>query len=368
MDQLYIPLVGITLIPGIGNVLAKQLISYCGSAEKVFSTPRNKLLKIPGIGVKNADSINRAIQLEKAEIIVRQCERAGIRILYCTDKDYPERLKDLYDAPLILYSKGKGDLNPLKTIGIVGTRRATDYGKSIVDEIIRELKCHAPVIISGLAYGIDYKAHVSALAHHLPTIGVIAGGYRHLYPSLHKRTAAEMEIRGSILSESPPDIMPEAHFFPERNRIIAGMSDVLVVVEAAMKGGALITAEYANNYNREVFALPGNLHSRYSEGCNALIKRHKANILTSVNDIEDIMNWDRKESVAVQKEIDWADLSMPEKKIIQIFRKYGNEILIDELSWKSQIPVNQLASHLLNLEFRGYIKALPGKKFRFIFG
>ncbi|MBS0000685.1 MAG: DNA-processing protein DprA [Cyclobacteriaceae bacterium] len=368
MDQLYIPRVGITLIPGIGNVLAKQLISYCGSAEKVFNTPRNKLLKIPGIGIKIADSIRKSIQLEKAENIVKQCSRSGIRILYFTDQDYPSRLKDLYDSPVILYGKGKGNLNPEKSIGIVGTRRATVYGKSTVEEIIREMKYHNPTIISGLAYGIDYRSHVSALAHDLPTIGVIAGGYRHLYPALHKRTALEMEITGSIISESAPDIIPEAHFFPERNRIIAGMSDVLVVVEAALKGGALITAEYANNYNREVFALPGNIHSRFSEGCNNLIRKHKAHILTSVKDIEYIMNWSREGPPAVQtaqKEIDWSDLSIPEKKIIQIFKNSGNEILIDELSWKSQIPVNQLASHLLNLEFRGYIKALPGKKFRF---
>lgn len=368
MDQLYIPLVGLTLIPGIGNVLAKQLISYCGSAEKVFTAPKNRLLKIPGIGGRIAGAINGRTQLSKAENIVNQCEKSGIRILYWQDQDYPDRLKELYDAPLILYSKGMGDLNPLKTIGIVGTRRATVYGKNMVEEIVRTLKFHLPAIISGLAYGIDYQAHVSALAHKLPTIGVIAGGHRHLYPSLHKKTASAMEIKGSILSEYPPDIMPEAHFFPERNRIIAGMSDVLVVVEAARKGGALITAEYANNYNREVFALPGNLHSKFSEGCNDLIRRHKAHILTAVKDIEYIMNWDNAEPAGEEPEIDWADLSMPEKKIIQVFKKSGNEILIDELSWKSQIPVNQLASHLLNLEFRGYIKALPGKKFRLIYG
>jgi DNA processing protein len=142
------------------------------------------------------------------------------------------------------------------------------------------------------------------------------------------------------------------------------MSDVLLVIEAATRGGALITAEYANNYNREVFALPGNLHSRFSEGCNDLIRKHKAHILTSAGDIEYIMNWDPAVAQAVQQETDWTDLSIPEKKIIQVFKNHGNEILIDELSWKSQIPLNQLASHLLNLEFRGYVKALPGKKFR----
>lgn len=366
MDQLIIPRVGITLIPGIGNILAKHLISYCGSAEMVFKTPKNKLLKIPGIGPRVADQVRKGIQLQKAETIVNRCQREGIQILYYTDPQFPSRLLDLYDAPIILYNKGRGDLNPLKSIGIVGTRSATVYGKTMVEEIIRELKYHQPTIISGLAYGIDYKSHVCALANNLPTIGVIAGGYRNLYPALHKKTALEMEARGSILSEYDPDVVPEAHFFPERNRIIAGLSDVLIVVEAALSGGALITAEYANNYNREVFALPGNIHSKFSEGCNNLIKKHKAHIFTSIQDIEYIMNWPRNEMPAPGKEINWSDLSFPEKKIIRVFQKAGLEILIDELSWKSQIPINQLASHLLNLEFRGYIKALPGKKFRYI--
>ena len=366
MDQLIVAQVGITLIPGIGHVLAKQLISYCGSPEKVFTTPKNRLLKIPGIGPRITDGIRKGIPLRKAEAIVNRCLKDGIKILYYADPDYPSRLKDLYDAPVILYHKGYGDLNPLKSVGIVGTRKATVYGKTMVEEIIHELRYHCPTIISGLAYGIDYKSHVSALANKLPTIGVIAGGYHHLYPALHKKTAQEMQEKGSIISEYEPNIQPEAHFFPERNRIIAGLSDVLIVVEAAFSGGALITAEYANNYNREVFAIPGNIHSKYSEGCNNLIKKHKAHILTSVSDIDYIMNWVRDEPPVSENEFDWSDLSLPEKKIMQIFQKAGHELLIDELSWKSQIPLNQLASHLLNLEFRGYIKALPGKKFRYM--
>jgi len=365
MNQLNIPRVGITTIPGIGNVLARHLISYCGSAENVFTTPKNRLLKIPGIGTRIAHEIRKKDPLEKAESIVRKCEKEGIQILFFTDNHYPYRLKELYDAPILLYSKGHCNLNPEKSVGIVGTRQATGYGKAMVDEIVRSLTPHHPTIISGLAYGIDYRAHLSALKSQLPTIGVIAGGYRNLYPALHKKTAREMELSGCILSEHEPDVVPESHFFPERNRIIAGLSDVLIVVEAGLKGGALITAEYANNYNREVFAVPGNIHTRYSEGCNNLIKNHKAHIFTSSKDIEYIMNWIMEEIPSQRNEINWTDFSIPEKKIIQLFLKSGNEILIDELSWKSQIPLNQLASHLLNLEFRGFIKTLPGKKFRY---
>jgi DNA processing protein len=340
-------------------------MSYCGSAEKVFSIPRNKLLKIPGIGARIANEIRKKNPLEKAESILRNCDRNGIEILFYTDDKYPSRLKELYDAPIILYNRGRGNLNPDKSVGIVGTRKATDYGKAMVEEIVRTLRPHQPVIVSGLAYGIDYRSHISALKNQLSTIGVIAGGYLNLYPALHRKTANEMERAGCILSEHEPDIIPEAHFFPERNRIIAGLSDVLIVIEAAYKGGALITAEYANNYNREVFAIPGNIHSKYSEGCNHLIKQHKAHIYTSIKDIEYLMNWIPEENYANKEQINWTDLSIPEKKIIKIFIKSGNEILLDELSWKSQIPLNQLASHLLNLEFRGYVKTLPGKKFRY---
>ncbi len=366
MNQLKTCQVAISLIPGVGNVLAKQLISYCGSPVNVFHANRKKVINIPGIGPKIADAVIRKNTLEDAEKIIRYCGNKGIRILHYTDEDYPGRLKQLYDAPTVLYFSGKGDLNPARAVGIVGTRRATGYGKSMVDEIVKALIKHKATIISGLAYGIDHHAHLSALKHKLPTLGVIAGGLSHIYPSLHLPTARTMLKEGGLLAEYPPDTVPEAHFFPERNRIIAGLCDVLIVAEAAHKGGALITAEYANNYNREVFAIPGNIHSKYSEGCNHLIKTHKAHIYTSLRDIEYIMNWDTDKTGTPVNEISWDDLSVPEKKIVQVFQANEKEILIDELSWKAQIPVNQVASHLLNLEFRGLVKALPGKKFKLL--
>ncbi len=366
MDQLKIYQVALSLIPGIGNIIAKNLISYCGSAEKIFSASRHKLLTIPGVGSKVADGIKRKDSFLRAEDIIKKCERDHISILFYTDEKFPYRLKELYDSPVILYVKGKGDLNPKKSVGIVGTRQATIYGKSMVDEIVKDLAPHNAAIISGLAYGIDHRSHIAAIRNDLMTIGVIAGGYRNLYPAIHKKTASNIEKNGFILSEYEPSLIPEAHLFPERNRIIAGLSDVLVVIEAAERGGALITAEYANNYNREVFSVPGNIHSKFSEGCNTLIKRHKANILTSVKDIEYIMNWNTIDISPGRPHTDWSDLSLPEKKIMEIFQKNGNEVLIDDLSWKTQIPINQLASHLLNLEFRGYIKSLPGKKFKCI--
>lgn len=365
MDQLKIYEVGLSLIPGIGNVLAKQLISYCGSAKAVFEVSKHKLLKIPGIGQKTCVFIRDHDVTGAAEKIIQYCSKINVQILHYTDPQYPDRLKQLYDAPSIVYYKGNGNLNPAKSIAIVGTRQATVYGKSVVEELVSGLKNHNATIISGLAYGIDYQAHLAALKYGLPTVGVIAGGFDHLYPSHHTGTARNMLLNGGLIAEYDPSVKPEAHFFPERNRIIAGMADAVIVVEAAEKGGALITAEYANNYHREVFAVPGNLHSKYSEGCNNLIKKHKAHILTSVKDIEYLMNWNPGKIVSRKTVLNWDDFSIPERKIIEVFNRNGKELLIDDLSWKSQIPLNQLASHLLNLEFRGVVKSLPGKKFKF---
>ncbi len=367
MNQLSPYQVAMSLVPGVGHVIAKQLISYFGSAEKVFSANRNRLLKVPGIGIKTAEAFFDKRIVEKAEEIILKCDKSKVKILYFTEDDYPDRIRQLYDAPVILYAKGNSGLNPSRTMGIVGTRRATWYGKNFVDRIVEDLKAYDVAIISGLAYGIDYHAHVAALRNHMKTIGIMAGGFNHVYPSIHIKTANEMVKTGGLISEYPPDIVPEAHFFPERNRLIAGLSDAVIVVEAAEKGGALITAEYANNYNREVFALPGNINVKYSQGCNNLIKKHKANIITSIRDIEYIMNWEPEGQITEMNEPDWEDLSIPEKKIMEVLKNNANELLIDDLSWKSQIPLNQLASHLLNLEFRGFVKALPGKKFRFLY-
>jgi DNA processing protein len=364
MDTGKIYQLAINLLPGIGNLLARQLISYCGSAEKVFAANKKKLMQIPGIGHKIAYSIQHHSTFQQAEALFAKCVKKDIRILHFTDHDYPYRLKQLYDAPDILYFKGEADLNPAKAVSIVGTRRVTGYGHSIAERIVSDLKKHNATIVSGLAYGVDHIAHKEALRVGLPTIGVIAGGMNNIYPALHLKTVERMYHHGGIISEHEPDIVPEAHYFPERNRIIAGLSDAVIVIEAAKKGGALITAEYANSYNREVFAIPGQIGQYYSVGCNNLIKTHKASIYTSIADLEYILNWETiKERDDREMHIS-SDLSIPERKILSVLKQNFNGILIDDLSWKSQIPVNQIASHLLNLEFRGYVKALPGKKFR----
>jgi DNA processing protein len=359
--------VAIGMIPGIGSHHTRQLVSYCGSPRNVFTLSRGKLKKIPGIGDVLAEAIiAQKDVLKKAEKEVLAAERSGTQILFYTNQKYPERLKQIPDAPALLYYKGSSDLNHSKIIGIVGTRNATNYGKEVVEKIVSELTIHQPLIISGLAYGIDYIAHNASLKNNLETIGVMASGIDIVYPSVHRELARKMKEKGGLITEYPFGTKPDGPHFPSRNRIIAGLCDAVIVAEAAEKGGALITAEIANGYNREVFAVPGNISNAYSVGCNNLIRSHKAHILTSVKDLEYILNWDLNQQALAKKEkkdIDLSGLNEEEKKIVFLIKE-SEEILIDDLSWKSQIPINKLASIILNLEFQGMVKTLPGKKFR----
>src|SRR5690606_16227964 len=223
--------------------------------------------------------------------------------IFYTDKNYPTRLKQINDAPSLLYVKGNVDFENQKMVAIVGTRKATEYGKRCVEDLVAELVPHRATIVSGLAYGIDIHAHKQAVKNDLPTFGVMGSGMDIIYPSAHKETAKKMFANGGLITEHPFGTKPDAHNFPARNRIVAALSDAVIIVEAAAKGGALITADIANSYNKDVFAMPGNLRQSHSAGCNNLIKSNRAHLLTSVKDLEYIMNWDpavkpsRKESI-----------------------------------------------------------------------
>lgn len=363
--------IALSLVPGIGNVHNKQLFSYLGSAKAVFNATPGKLQSIPGIGLKTASvfrQTNLSDLIEKAEKEWQRAEKGNVKILHFTSEEYPDRLKHILDGPSILYYKGSANLNPIKTVSIVGTRQATDYGKEVVDMIIQGLAEHHAQIISGLAYGIDVYAHKAALRQGLETIGVMASGINIIYPSVHKHIAIQMTQKGGLITERPYDEQPETHNFPSRNRIIAGMSDAVIVVEAAEKGGALITAELANGYNKDVFAVPGNVNRHFSRGCNNLIKTNKAHLLTSSKDLEYILNWDVDNAVEAKGGQVFAgeEFTGQELKVIETLSCSGREALIDELSWKSQIPVNQLAGLLLSLEFKGVLKSLPGKKYKLL--
>lgn len=364
-DQQKIYQAAIWMMPGVGDFISKQLIAYCGSAEAVFKVNFRKLIHIPGIGEKTARDILAHRTFEAAESLLKECENAGVIPVHFTDRTYPSRLRQILDAPAFLFLTGNIDLEQKKVVAIVGTRRATEYGRTIVEEIVSGLVPHDPLVVSGLAYGIDIQAHKCALKNNLATVGVIAGGINKLYPAVHWEVARKMMKNGGIVAEFSPDTMPEAHHFPERNRIIAGLSDITIIIESAGSGGAMITAEYANSYNREVFAVPGNVHLLNSEGCNRLIRNHKAHIFTSVKDIEYIMNWDHSPDQK-KPEIIEENLPEPERSIIGVFRTNKNEIMIDDLSWKSQIPVNRLAGYLLTLELKGIVKSLPGKRYKLL--
>jgi DNA processing protein len=360
----------LSFTPGIGSVLLRSLVSYCGSASEVFKAGIKKLEKIPGIGQQLSQAIINKSSLLEADKELELAQKQGVDILFYTDSTYPNRLKHIYDAPALLYWQGKADLNALRTVSIVGTRQATDYGKAVTDKIIEDLKPYNVLLVSGLAYGIDIAAHKACLKNNVATVGVMASGIDIIYPSSHAKVAESMKENGGILTENRFGQAPDAPRFPARNRIIAGIADAVIVIETANKGGTLITAEYANNYHKEVFAVPGELNSKFSEGCNLLINRNKAAIYTSINDIVKALNWDldKPNSSKISKEIpfDYSQFTEQESQIIALLRK-NKDMHIDEIAWQSQMSMNALASLLLNLEFQGVIKSMPGKKYGVVY-
>ncbi len=353
-------------IPQIGPSAFRNILAYTGSLQSFFKLPAGKAAKIPRITPKllqYRSEINA--YLKEAEQIIHKCEKEDIRIICLADVEYPHRLKSLDDCPIIIYVKGNVNLNPARSVGVVGTRNATEYGKTITRKIIEDLAPYHPSIISGLAYGIDIEAHRSALQQDLPTIGVLGSAVNQIYPSAHKNTAVSMLENGGLVSEYLPGSTMHPMNFPKRNRIIAGLSDALIVVEAAQKGGALITAEIAYSYNKEVFAVPGNLQSAFSEGCNNLIKSMKAAIYTGPKDLEEVLSWSKtngEETLETFMDLE-SKFDREEIEILKLMKQLG-EVDIDHLAYSIQTPLSTLASKLLNLEFEGYISALPGKKYK----
>lgn len=356
--------VAITLIPKIGAVLTKQLIAYCGGVENVFTQSKQELLKIPNIGNKLVDNITSKTYLLEAEKIIKEAEKQNTQLLFYTNPKYPQRLLQNENAPCLLYYKGNENLNAKRVISFVGTRKATAYGKEVTQELMKGLKKYNPLIISGLAYGIDSISHKSALEEGLSTIGVMATGTDIIYPEVNTQLAKNMMRQGGLLTEYPFQTAPDAPRFPARNRIIAGMSDAVIVVETAKKGGTMITAEYAHNYNKDVFAVPNHIYAPLSEGCNHLIKTHKANICTSTKDIAYHLNWDLEEEEKTAQLDLFGTLNLaPHEQLIIDILKVENSIHIDNLSRKTKIPVFQLPALLLNLELQNLISTLPGSMY-----
>lgn len=360
--------VALTMLPNVGSVVAKNLVAYCGSAEAVFSTPKAKLEKIPLIGKERAEQIASADVLKEAEEELRFIEKYNIEPIFFTDKNYPYRLKECVDAPVLLYYKGTADLNAGKIIGVVGTRRISEYGKEMTKKLIADLSGQNILVVSGLAYGVDTAAHHAAVDNGLQTVGVLAHGLNTIYPQQNKNLAKQMIMQGGLLSEyrSTEDMHPSK--FPSRNRIVAGICDAVVVVESAIEGGALITANIANSYNRDVFAFPGRANDKYSAGCNFLIKTYKAKMIDSAEDVLKEMNWVNNESGGggkVKQRQLALNLSETELAIYNLLND-KIEMAIDEIADVTQMNSGTLAATLLEMEMNSLLVSLPGKRYKLV--
>lgn len=357
--------IALTLVPNIGDVRAKSLIEHFETAERIFKAPLKELEKIDGIGTIAAKSIKHFDDFKRCEKEVAFIKKAGITPLFLTDPNYPQRLLNCYDNPPMLYYRGNADLNHSKIISIVGTRKNSDYGKSVCDSLIADLKNEDVLIISGLAFGIDTVAHKAALKNDLKTVGVMAHGLDKIYPAQNKELALEMLGNGGLLSDFMSGTNPDRQNFPRRNRIVAGICDALIVIESSKKGGSLITAELANSYNKDVFAIPGRVNDSRSEGCNYLIKSNKSLLITCANDLLEIMNWKAAPKKAKKQRELFIELTPDERIITDILAAQEN-MRIDELYLKSGLSSSAVANALLMLEMQGVVAALPGKVFKLL--
>ena len=364
-DQDLIYRIAITLIPGVGDMLAKKLIAYCGNVEAVFAEKQDLLLTIPGIRPALAKSIKNKEALLRAEKEVRFIQRYSIKPFFYLDDNYPERLKQCEDHPTMIYYKGTVDLNHVRPVAVVGTRRVTEYGKIECKKLIDGIAPFEPLIVSGLAYGVDTCAHKSSLENGLSTVGVLGHGLDRIYPPQNNQLAAKMVNQGGLVTEFLSETKPDAVNFPRRNRIIAGLCDAVVVVEAGVKGGALITADIANSYNRDVFALPGRVTDVFSEGCHFLIKTNRAALIENAADLVFAMGWEVNNNGSNPQLKLFEDLSSDEEKMVNILKEKG-DTSIDMMVNDSQMASGIVASVLLNLEFKGVVKLLPGKVYRLI--
>lgn len=357
----------LSFVPGIGPILARQLIERIGSAEAIFQEKTRVLEKVPGIGHTLASEIKRPEVLQRAEKELEFVEKNHIRCFFLSDEDYPRRLKECPDAPLILYYKGNADLDAKHILSIVGTRKASEYGRTLTEKLVAGIALRFPdtLIISGLAYGIDVYAHRNALANHLPTVAVLAHGLDRIYPASHRSTAVEMLGNGGLLTDFPSGIFPDRPNFLSRNRIIAGLADATVVVESRETGGSLVTADLAISYSREVFTFPGRTYDLNSKGCNNLIRANKAALITSADDLIESLGWNtRFEKKAESQQTELFFAATPEQeKVLQLLKTEG-EKHINEIALRLSMPIQQLSTLLFELEMNGSVKTLPGNVYR----
>ncbi len=354
----------LTMTPNVGDVHAKALALQFGSAEAVFKAPMKQLEAMEGIGTVRARSIKAFDNFQECETEISFIEKYKIQALFITDDDYPQRLLNCYDSPTLLYYRGNCNLNKQNIISIVGTRNNSDYGREQCEKLTEGLRAENIIIVSGLAYGIDSIAHKAAVKNNMATVAVMAHGMDRIYPPANKSLAKQMTENGGLLTEFRSGTNPDRQNFPKRNRIVAGMTDAVVVIESGIKGGSLITAELANSYNKDVFAFPGRVNDSRSEGCNYLIKNNKASLITGAKDLLEMMNWvpvlqkNRKK----QREL-FVELSPDERKLTDILQE-KEQVAIDELYAKSGLSSSSVAAALLMLEMQGLVISLPGKMYK----
>lgn len=354
--------IAITLVKGVGPILTRTLISECGGVDEVFAASDNFLLSIPKVSRRILKSLRDPAIFERAKQEAHFIERNQIRPLFYLDEEFPSRLEFCVDAPLLLYARGDFNLNNRRVISIVGTRSCTSYGRGMCEKIISELVPYNPIIVSGLAIGIDSVAHKVAVECGLQTVGVLAHGVDSVYPPSSRAVAAKMISHGGLISEFLSGTLPIRENFPNRNRIIAGLCDALIVVESKKRGGSIISAELAYGYHKDVFAIPGKATDKLSEGCNNLIKYQKAVMVTSGKDIARELNWSEKKINNPQVEL-FPKLN-PEEKIILDAIASHSQLGIDEIGEKTGFSPSKLAQLLLQLEFNGLVRPLPGKVYQ----
>jgi DNA processing protein len=355
----------LTMAPAIGPITARKLISQAGSAREVFRMTRTSLEKINRIGPRLSESIKSSSLLEQAAKEMEFLRKHRIDALYFEDAQYPARLKECEDAPILLYARGKEGLHTKRALSVVGTRRASSYGKELCRNIVLELGTMIDdlVIISGLAFGIDVIAHRAALEGGIPTIGVLGHGLNTIYPHAHRETAKKICEQGALVTDFHSGMGPERNNFLRRNRIIAGMADATLVVESAQKGGSLITAFMASSYQRDVLAVPGRATDERSRGCNRLLKQNVAALVESAGDVIAHLNWMEDVQQVPEPRQATCDCSVEEKRLLELMSSHDG-LGPGELSRHSGIPIGTVLAMLTEMELKRWITVEPGNMYQ----
>ncbi len=353
-------------VPNIGDITAKRLISHCGSAEAVLKSKKEELLKIDGIGTVTISDLFKPHHLKEAEKEIRFIVENGIKVSYFQEDNYPTKLKQCIDAPILLFQTGAINLEKRPIISIVGARKITTNGIAFCENLVEQLAPYNPIIISGFAYGTDITAHKAAMKYNLQTVACLAHGLNQIYPKAHKKYMLDMEKNGGFFSDFWSTDTFNRNNFLKRNRVIAGLSQATIVIESAVKGGSLVTADIANSYNRDVFAVPGRTNDAQSIGCNNLIKHQKAHMLSTPLDVPYILNWDleNQKPPLIQKQL-FVELDANEQ-ILYDYLKLHKKQPLDGIAIKCKMPIFKVASILLTMELKGLIRPLPGKLFELV--